>query len=46
MMAMLIGIIESSMARLRMMQVPQMLMGAGLMAVLAVVLVIIVRGYG
>jgi formate hydrogenlyase subunit 4 len=42
--AVLIGMIESSMARLKLMQAPQMLMGAGLMAALAVVLVLMVRG--
>jgi formate hydrogenlyase subunit 4 len=42
--AILIGIVESSIARLRMIQVPKLLMSAGIMAALSVVLVIMVKG--
>ena len=39
MVAVVIGIIESSMARLRLLRVPQLLTGAGALAVLALMLV-------
>jgi formate hydrogenlyase subunit 4 len=35
-----IGVIESSMARLRLLRVPQLLVGAGVLATLALVLVL------
>ena len=38
--AVLTGLIESSMARLRLLHVPQLLVGAGVMSVLALVLVL------
>jgi formate hydrogenlyase subunit 4 len=37
--AVLVGVIESSMARLRMPRVPQLLAGAGVLSVLALMLV-------
>ena len=36
----MIGVIESSMARLRLLRVPQLLVGAGVLAALALVLVL------
>jgi formate hydrogenlyase subunit 4 len=38
--AIAVGIVESSMARLRMFRVPQMLVGAGALAILALFLVL------
>jgi formate hydrogenlyase subunit 4 len=38
--AMLIGVVESSMARLRLLRVPKLLVGATALAVLALVLVL------
>ncbi len=38
--AVLVGVVESSMARLRLLRVPQLLVGAGAMTILAVVLVV------
>jgi len=36
--AVVVGVVESSMARLRLVRVPQLLVGAGVLAVLALVL--------